>query len=151
MRLMTTRRKRDKFTKGRTLDDCETYLSQIGLGFQWKHLKRTKNMTYSLIPSRYPNIYVEWHFQNWVMEKWKENGSNVDAKIWNNLWPETSQTKNGMPSKRHPTNNQALVGLILMFPKIMVPQNGWFISWKNLCFNGWFGVPLFFWKHPYCK
>ena len=24
-RLMTTRRKRDKFTKGRTLDDCETW------------------------------------------------------------------------------------------------------------------------------
>ncbi len=26
------------------------------------------------------------------------------------------------------------------FPiKIEVPQNGWFISWKNLSFNGWFG------------
>ncbi len=33
---------------------------------------------------------------------------------------------------------------IWVFPKIMVPQNGWFISWKTLWTNGWFGgVPIF--------
>ena len=26
-----------------------------------------------------------------------------------------------------------------MFPKIGAPQNGWFISWKTLLFNGWCG------------
>ena len=27
----------------------------------------------------------------------------------------------------------------MVFPKIMVLQNGWFISWKTLWTNGWFG------------
>ena len=39
-----------------------------------------------------------------------------------------------------------------VFPKIGVPQNGWFISWKTLWTNSWFGggggVPLFLVQHP---
>ncbi len=35
---------------------------------------------------------------------------------------------------------------IWVFPKILVPQNGWFISWKTLWTNGWFGVfSPYFW------
>ena len=39
-----------------------------------------------------------------------------------------------------------------MFPKIGVPQNGWFISWKTLLNIGWFGgfsPRLFLVQHPY--
>ena len=38
-----------------------------------------------------------------------------------------------------------------MFPKIGVPQNWWFISWKTLLKIGWFGgahKPLFLVQHP---
>ena len=36
-------------------------------------------------------------------------------------------------------------------PKIVVSQNGWFISWKTLLNIGWFGgqIPLFLVQHPY--
>ena len=39
-----------------------------------------------------------------------------------------------------------------MFPKIGVPQNGWFISWKTPLNMGWFGgkIPLFFSLTPIC-
>ena len=32
-----------------------------------------------------------------------------------------------------------MIQTIWVFPKIMVPQNGLFISWKTLWTNGWFG------------
>ena len=37
-----------------------------------------------------------------------------------------------------------------MFPKIGVPQNGWWKYWKHLIQNGWFGVKKnpYFRKHP---
>ena len=34
-----------------------------------------------------------------------------------------------------------------MFPKIVVPQNGWFIM-EHLIKKGWFGGTPIFWKHP---
>ncbi len=40
-----------------------------------------------------------------------------------------------------------------VYPKIGVPQNGWFSSWKTLWTNGWFGgfVPLFLGWHPHVQ
>ena len=38
---------------------------------------------------------------------------------------------------------------IWVFPKIKVPQNGWWKSWKTLWTNGWFGGYPYFRKHPY--
>ena len=39
--------------------------------------------------------------------------------------------------------------LIWVFPKILVPQNGWFIMWKTpLKWMIW-GAHPYFWKHPY--
>ena len=35
-----------------------------------------------------------------------------------------------------------------VFPKIGVPQNGWFIMEHPIKMDE-LGVPLFFWKHPY--
>ena len=36
-----------------------------------------------------------------------------------------------------------------VFPKIGVPQNGWFIIREKPIENGWFGGTNHFWKHPY--
>ena len=43
---------------------------------------------------------------------------------------------------------QPLKTILWVFPKIMVPQNGWFIREKPYS-NGWFGGIPYFWKHPY--
>ena len=44
-----------------------------------------------------------------------------------------------------------LIRTIRVFPKIVVPQNGWWKSWKPLFFNGWFGGKTHHLrKHPYC-
>ena len=39
--------------------------------------------------------------------------------------------------------------IIWVFPKILIPQNGWFVM-ENLMKMGWFGgKKTYFWKHPY--
>ncbi len=45
--------------------------------------------------------------------------------------------------KTHQTKHQN-TDTIWVFPKIMVPQNGWFMSWKILWTNGWFEGTLIF-------
>ncbi len=40
--------------------------------------------------------------------------------------------------------------IIRVFPKIGVPKNGWFISWKTLLKWMFWGYP-YFWKHPSMK
>ena len=123
-----------------------------------------KSPKWGCSPSKSPKWPIKWanHGLQMGVTNYLLRGV-IPSNKWSLQWPRKKHKERGQTwcLIQWPGRPMRVVGFrqvcviilwslkdVWVFPKIRVPQNGWFIM-ENPIKMGWFGGTTIFWKHPY--